>query len=96
MCVRGRWQRLVGRRTLDTSKLGERAIKLANLGRQREHNPFQIRVELIRTVQFSAQRLTPYEYTPQRQKFLEPIGGQLGISNRVLNVMAGRLAAIPS
>ena len=50
MRVRGRWQRLVERRALDASKLGERAIKLTNLGRQREHNPFQIRVELIREI----------------------------------------------
>ncbi len=69
MRVRRRWQRLVERRTLDASKLGERAIKLANLGRQREHNPFQIRVELIReiastfAVQFFAQRRTPLQST---------------------------------
>jgi hypothetical protein len=50
MRVRGRWQRLVERRILDASKLGERAIKLGNLGRQREHNFFQIRVELVREI----------------------------------------------
>jgi hypothetical protein len=50
MRVRGRCKLLVERRILDASELGERAIKLCNLGRQREHDLFQIRVELIREI----------------------------------------------
>jgi hypothetical protein len=42
MRVRGRWQRLVERRTLEASKLRERMIKLGDLGAPRSHDALDI------------------------------------------------------